>query len=243
MPKWSKEEEEILRRLWPDEKALESLLKRDFETIRVKAKRLGLPPIPRPNKIWSKEEDELLSSLYRQRVSLKEIVARLGRSYHAVQRRTKILGLVDEMKWKPRREYSLTEAEKGYIAGILDGEGNVGVLHAHGPQWISARVQITNTDERLIKWLQEKLGGVTRVTNRQTSKQKTAYALIIEDMRDVKYFLNTIKSYLIVKKEQAELLLKFVDSRIKGWRNKSYSKEEMEMWKKLGELNRRGPHV
>jgi hypothetical protein len=242
MPHWTEKEIEILKDYWEDLDKIANLVHRDKETVRRKGIRLGLPRLRKPH-FWIKEECEFLSKLYRERRPLKEIAEKLHRSYSAVEKRVKLLGLVEEMKWKPREEYLLTEAEKGYIAGIVDGEGNVGVLHAHGPQWISARVQITNTDERLIKWLQEKLGGVARVIHRQTSKHKTVYALMIEDMRDVKYFLNTIKSYLIVKKEQAEILLKFVDSRIKGWRNKPYSKEEMEMWKKLGELNRRGPHV
>jgi len=55
----------------------------------------------------------------------------------------------------------------------------------------------------------------------------------------VKFFLEQIKPYFVAKKDQAELMIKFCESRIDNPRA-PYTQEEIEIYNRIRELNRRG---
>ena len=61
---------------------------------------------------------------------------------------------------------SMSNEDKAYIAGIVDGEG-----HIH----ISGAVLITNTSEELMQWLVKKLGGVYKEKKVPAGRKKCFY--------------------------------------------------------------------
>lgn len=110
----------------------------------------------------------------------------------------------------------LTETEKAYLAGIIDGEGNISIGIT---KWARKnvvyrnhylRLQVTNTDSALIKWL-GRLGGSTTVRKpRPRAKVTYCWTKLCRQAAEV---LEQIYPYLIIKKKQAETSLFFQSRR------------------------------
>lgn len=94
-----------------------------------------------------------------------------------------------------------TTTDLAYAAGMVDGEGCIHILYHRGRGHHSINVIITNTDPRVAEWLLERFGGRVhhpreRVDNWTVSARKAAA------------FLELVYPYLVIKKEQADLVLK-----------------------------------
>ena len=104
----------------------------------------------------------------------------------------------------------LTEAEKGYLAGILDGEGCIYILPRKRGKYYQSdlRVTISTTNINLISWLKIKIPMKSCTLNPQKMKSGNAiFNFIVSGVLQSQIFLTEILPYLIVKKEQAELIL------------------------------------
>lgn len=108
---------------------------------------------------------------------------------------------------------NLTEADKGYIAGFLDGEGCVGYYNAsksqkNRPGYFHTSVNICNTDPRVIRWLFDVtgIGKVGRLKTNQT-RRRPAYQWQLGRKQDVIEFLTMIHPYLKIKAEQVSVIL------------------------------------
>ena len=107
----------------------------------------------------------------------------------------------------------LSEVDKAYLAGIIDGEGCI-MLQRRIPKGkrnptYTLFLSITNTSPQLIAWLNEKLRGrcYNTVTAHTNPKHRTKYEWILAGNRQVMAFLKDIAPYLVIKREQAELLM------------------------------------
>lgn len=52
----------------------------------------------------------------------------------------------------------MTETEKAYIAGIIDGEGSIMLIRAHPREFPSPCVSIASTTMELLKWVKSTVG-------------------------------------------------------------------------------------
>lgn len=95
----------------------------------------------------------------------------------------------------------MTTAEVTYIAGILDGEGSVGVTFAPGGRYLKFRVDIGQADRRLIDWLQPRIGGAVYLDRRSG-----VWHLTLSKRQGVA-LLEAVRPFLIVKGEQADAFL------------------------------------
>jgi len=116
-----------------------------------------------------------------------------------------------------KKDYSI--AQLAYLAGIMDGEGcfvigcyafskKTGVPHFH------TTMRVTSTDKILIDWLVENFGGkCSSYTPAQTAKnsRRTPYCWVIHSER-VKHLCEVMLPYLIIKKDQAELMIQMRDT-------------------------------
>jgi len=104
---------------------------------------------------------------------------------------------------------NLTETEKAYLAGIFDGEGCVGYYKRIGSRrkysYVSM-VLISQSDFRLMLWLESKLG-FGNITSR-AGKKHFEYHWQTNKKQNVVDFLEAIEPYLVLKGEQARVLLK-----------------------------------
>jgi hypothetical protein len=107
---------------------------------------------------------------------------------------------------------SWTEAELAYFAGILDGEGclSLDTLRPSRAKRVyhNPRLRVANTDEGLILWIQARFPGkVTPVKIRPSGrKQQWMWDLFGPSVETI---LVAVLPYLVVKREQAELLIEY----------------------------------
>ncbi len=149
-----------------------------------------------------------------------------------------------------------------YIAGFVDGEGCIGVnrvkaktVKSNGGYTYKVRLRVSNTNKEIIEWLYKSFGGsfyVSRRENNLNKNHKVAYDWAIADQK-AKIFLEKIKPYLKIKKEQAEIAIKVAKLKdrqrsgqiVKGFQGvKGKKKSDWELLHELYEhikrLNKRG---
>src|ERR1035438_1061932 len=109
------------------------------------------------------------------------------------------------------------KAKYGYLAGIVDGEGTITICRSEyvakktGNPTIgySVKVQVKNTDVRLMKWLKSRFGGEYYSDNsKRPSNWKDSYVWF-HASESKQELLLAILPYLIVKREQALVALEF----------------------------------
>jgi hypothetical protein len=104
------------------------------------------------------------------------------------------------------------KAKYGYFAGILDGEGCLSITVGHKETCTNynATMQVQNTSKPLIDWLQKKFGGSVYLSKKATEKTKEAYMWRVLKKKEIEILLLATLPYLVVKREQAKILLDFV---------------------------------
>lgn len=109
---------------------------------------------------------------------------------------------------------SLSDAEKGYIAGIIDGEGCVGFTWGDAAK-AQIRVTVANTNTQLIEWLKQKIGGHVFRKKKIHAKWKTGWQWTVTSAQ-ARRLLDEIAPFLVIKRKQAELVSAFDDSAANG---------------------------
>ncbi len=137
-----------------------------------------------------------------------------------------------------------------YIAGIVDGEGYIGIkTNGWGkngrPRYV-IRVGVGNSDISLIQLLQVEFGGSVYGGNRHlTRTDGSPYRPFWKwelCSRKAASFIESILPYLRIKKPQAELALKFQSRKVPGhWKRGNTVVEEAERLV-MAKWNREGGH-
>ena len=101
----------------------------------------------------------------------------------------------------------LTEAQKGYLAGILDGEGCLSIRHQKEQRSFYATLQVANTDLKMIIYIFD-ITGIGRVhfCKRNQPNRKDAYKWFVTVSKDIYDILDAIYPYLITKRSRADIL-------------------------------------
>lgn len=147
----------------------------------------------------------------------------------------------------------MTEVEKSYVAGILDGEGYIGVYkygrkrtYGRGPYLHTCRIAITNTDIELLQAVRAMIGcGYFHTRKRENPKWKIAHQLQFTS-RQALELINQVSPYLIRKKKHAKLILELKESidRHTPRKRKRLEQEEFDLRERICEqvkaLNKRG---
>jgi len=110
------------------------------------------------------------------------------------------------------------DIQLSYLAGIMDGEGTF-YIGVNGNKF-NSRMYVVNTDERLIEWLKNTFGGLVYKRNSLKNPQwKTRYEWIIEKSR-IDPICKAVIPFLIIKRDQAELMINFRQTFTKNRRPK-----------------------
>lgn len=117
---------------------------------------------------------------------------------------------------KARRESSHSATERAYLAGLIDGEGSIRIQRrgaAGGktfrPGQYTAMVEMVNTDEQMIRWVQERWGGAVSHTPANPAanrKAKWQWRVVADKVLPV---LDDIFEFLRTKRQQAKLCRRF----------------------------------
>lgn len=145
----------------------------------------------------------------------------------------------------------MTEAELGYLAGIIDGEGSI-YFNLNGSV-CQPRVSVDNTHEGLIDYLHRLVptSNTKASTENYASKKvgnKVAYRWGVSGKVDVKTLLELVLPYLVAKKDQAEIALQAIEvmpiRSDRFGKGRAYTDEELLpvalLINKLKALNKRG---
>lgn len=103
---------------------------------------------------------------------------------------------------------NLTEAEKGYLAGLLDGEGCVGYYcrYTKNQPYHSASLHICMTDKKPSEWLMAKVGFGKVSYSTKPGIRKAVYSWQLCNKPQVQAVLRLIRPLLLVKASQVDVL-------------------------------------
>ena len=105
----------------------------------------------------------------------------------------------------------MTNEQKAYIAGIIDGEGSIMLLKFHGNQFPSPCVSISSTTIELLEWMKDvtKIGPIKSKKNYNTEKHTDSFTYTIKYDDSINLLIE-IEPYLVIKnkKIRARLIIK-----------------------------------
>ena len=102
----------------------------------------------------------------------------------------------------------MTNTEKAYIAGIVDGEGSIMLTRFHKNQYHSPCISISSTDLELLEWVKNtvRAGKINTKKNYNEKKHKNSYTYtIIYD--EAIQLLEDIEPYLVIEKKKVRAKL------------------------------------
>lgn len=133
---------------------------------------------------------------------------------------------------------SLSNTDLAYTAGIVDGDGYIGISKTKGKTYhlgyqMSLRVSVANTDELLIRWLHQYYGGHIRRKKVYPNHPRPVWAWTVASQVAL-VFLENILPYLRVKKTQAKVAIRFQRRKRRGGH---YSdKDKIKIWDEVDYL-------
>lgn len=173
----------------------------------------------------------------------------------------------DNLKDETMENQQVTPEELGWLAGIIDGEGYLGINYQKDKRRkkgsytsLTPCLHISNTDEEIILKSQNivrKLGvnPYIRATKGKNLNSKDQYRIQIKNMAKMKIILNAMLPHLTgIKQERARLVLEFIEIRKSApWKwirpdnatnqsgaIKPYSEKEWEIYRKCKAIQSRG---
>jgi len=109
----------------------------------------------------------------------------------------------------------LSDLEKGYIIGIIDGEGYIGIGKCRRKDWGTIRyspiIRVQMTDYNIIRFLHQTFGGSYCYKIKTPLKHKDQWQWAM-DFQGAFEFCKNIVFLLRIKKEQAKILIEYYEN-------------------------------
>ena len=150
----------------------------------------------------------------------------------------------------------MKRTKRAYYAGLTDGEGYIGLIPFKNSLFYRPRVKISLVKERQSIQIMEELkdnfkGSINFYSHKEENdNRRDAIRWEIADKKRVRRFLLQIMPYLILKKEKAEIALKYMSipwkncrlwrGQKKGIYDQKFVNERHKLAKELKQLNKRG---
>ncbi len=206
------------------------------------ASRMGLPPKRRfRRKPWTEEEEDILRENWKDLPKEKLMSLLPNRSWYMIAAKAHQMHLPFRYRHplkEPRPFRPLTDFEKGYLCGVIDGEGSLSISYQREAGRYKARhtphLTICNTDLRLLEKCNRLLSGYGRLSDYSIKNGKCS-TLTISRLNELKIVLDAITDGLVAKRKQAELLLEFI--RKYGGKLRVWGEDFREIHAKMKELN------
>jgi hypothetical protein len=104
-----------------------------------------------------------------------------------------------------------------YLAGIVDGEGTIGIGKGGSTKYY-ARISVANVNKEVIDLLAKIFGSKTRLEKINIPNRQPIYRWGTSGNLSVPKIIKYILPYLIIKRKQAEIVLKFCAK--ENWRQR-----------------------
>jgi hypothetical protein len=174
------------------------------------------------------------------RVDTARLSTELGKSRLQICGKLRKMGysvLGAELDWVRRDMEAFSDTELSYLAGFIDGEGTIS-LHMVAASHITPRVYIVNTNPRYFDWLLRRVHLMTHIVVPRRGNAKAKHLVSLAGVKTLP-FLEAIEPYLVLKKEHAELVIRYINGRL-GRPRSRYTDEERQIALRVTELNERG---
>jgi hypothetical protein len=145
-----------------------------------------------------------------------------------------------------RTDKVMLDLERGYVSGLFDGEGTIGMMaegrkdNSKGIRF-SPNVCIYNTNLGLLYEARKMMGNgyISKHTGKKKANHKTVYRLNLS-ANQIRHVLPQIADVLVAKKKNAELILEYLDLATAGRNSVKYFDHFKEIYRQLAILNYRG---
>jgi hypothetical protein len=138
---------------------------------------------------------------------------------------------------------SWTKQEQELLVGLYNSDQPIGSFReVLKGRTLVPKVSITNTDEAVLEWVKEKVGGsISKISARAWRKQSTGHQHVIASKRRVLPLLEAILPYLKIKRDRAELMIEWCKSRLArpNYNRSPFTKREIDIVREVTILNRR----
>jgi hypothetical protein len=138
----------------------------------------------------------------------------------------------------------LRPTELAYIAGVIDGEGTIGIYRLGSTGYYQMKVCISNCSRPLLEWVRERVGGALVRVAKATPKKREAWQLVISQYQAAPLLLEC-RGYLQVKRAQADLAVRYMEEYEPARGRASPTEQQVARrrwyWDETRRLNRRGP--
>jgi len=179
-----------------------------------------------------------------------------NRTEKAILLRAQTLGIERKVaNWVGKTNVpDFSDFQKGYVAAAIDFEGSISLYKDKG--YLYPGISFVNSDLTVLEYLRTLFRSNRKISvharDSRKDNWKQTYTLRIESYADIERILKQVKDHLIIKRRQAELMLEFLEIRkctprqfeYKDGRVRrvavGYSQRELEIYKELRKLNRRG---
>lgn len=147
----------------------------------------------------------------------------------------------------------MTETDKAWAAGFLDGEGCISIMLGAHQRQIYLRVSVGQIDQQPLSDLQSYFGGSIRASQNKRRYVYYEWCAFSQRAADA---LTVLRPYLRVKHRQADVALEFwrTCGRLPGWNTKrltgksvAFSEDDKQLrlsfLRQLRALNHKGQHL
>jgi hypothetical protein len=146
----------------------------------------------------------------------------------------------------------LSNVEKAYLAGLIDGEGYIGILrnkrgnkksfHSTWPIVFTPVIKVAMIDRPVIEWLYATLGGSFETRKPTMLNQRESYGWTCRKA-SVATILKLIYPYLRVKKPHADIIFEYMTTRDGTAKpiTKAVYDKRMNLYEQLHALTIKGP--
>lgn len=144
--------------------------------------------------------------------------------------------------------YNEDKTKWSYLAGMVDGEGCIAIwrTNARAHDFVTSRktynsfnlrIQIYNTSLELMKWLVANFGGTYHIRTHEKNEHKNSYNWRPKGENNTKKMLLGILPYLVIKREQAQLALKYIEL------PRNCPEQREPIYQRIRQLNQKGKTV
>jgi hypothetical protein len=127
--------------------------------------------------------------------------------------------VLKEIDW---RACGIKEWEMGWLAGIIDGEGHIQVLSSPNARYVRSAVELCNTGVVVIEKAAQIIGKLglefsKLISNvRRLDRFKPLHKLRLKSMKDSWSFIKVLYPFLVLKRRDADILIKFYEIKSKN---------------------------
>lgn len=172
----------------------------------------------------TKKRRKIIKEMYKKGYTIQQIMTKfnlqVGTIWYVIK---KVAQIKREKQLKNFEEQlnRLTDFDIGYLVGIIEGEGSL-IIHKEGKR-IRAGLSISNCDLKIIKFLSKKIPFFTHknrihkfkkyLKHSRRKEWSNIYEYKTNDKKILKILLTKIKPYMVGKKKEVELMIKFLNSK------------------------------